>query len=161
LFIHGHKFTFKHLCWHSITKILRNGPRAHFPFKGYALCLTGQCTAGHAPVLRTALGGLAVDVAIWSPSASAGLHRLSIVRQVFRQRSRRRRLRHRLHCAPTVCLRGSCALTVDIPGAAGALSGGCTGALEPHSWRRMEPGLPRAVIQHHDAHPARTIRMVC
>jgi hypothetical protein len=30
---HGHRFTFKHLCWHSITKILRNGPRAHFPFK--------------------------------------------------------------------------------------------------------------------------------
>jgi hypothetical protein len=24
--------TLKHLCWHSITKILRNGPRAHFPF---------------------------------------------------------------------------------------------------------------------------------
>jgi hypothetical protein len=22
------------LCWHSITKILRNGPRAHFPFSG-------------------------------------------------------------------------------------------------------------------------------
>jgi hypothetical protein len=33
LSIHGHRFTFKHLCWHSITKILRNGPRAHFPFK--------------------------------------------------------------------------------------------------------------------------------
>jgi hypothetical protein len=33
LFIHGHRFTFKHLCLHSITKILRNGPRAHFPFK--------------------------------------------------------------------------------------------------------------------------------
>jgi hypothetical protein len=32
LSIHDHKFTFKHLCWHSITKILRNGPRAHFPF---------------------------------------------------------------------------------------------------------------------------------
>ena len=32
LFIHNHEFTFKHLCWHSITKILRNGPRAHFPF---------------------------------------------------------------------------------------------------------------------------------
>jgi hypothetical protein len=32
-FIHPwHKFTFKHLSWHSITKILRNGPRAHFPF---------------------------------------------------------------------------------------------------------------------------------
>jgi hypothetical protein len=30
-FIHPwHKFTFKHLSWHSITKILRNGPRAHF-----------------------------------------------------------------------------------------------------------------------------------
>jgi hypothetical protein len=33
LSIHGYRFTFKHLCWHSITKILRNGPRAHFPFK--------------------------------------------------------------------------------------------------------------------------------
>jgi hypothetical protein len=32
LSIHKHDFTFKHLCWHSITKILRNGPRAHFPF---------------------------------------------------------------------------------------------------------------------------------
>jgi hypothetical protein len=32
-FIHPwHKSTFKYLCWHSITKILRNGPRAHFPF---------------------------------------------------------------------------------------------------------------------------------
>jgi hypothetical protein len=27
-----HRFAQKHLCWHSITKILRNGPRAHFPF---------------------------------------------------------------------------------------------------------------------------------
>jgi hypothetical protein len=33
LFINGHIFTFKHLCLHSITKILRNGPRAHFPFR--------------------------------------------------------------------------------------------------------------------------------
>jgi hypothetical protein len=33
LFIHEHKFTFKHLCWHSITKILRNDPRAHFSFR--------------------------------------------------------------------------------------------------------------------------------
>jgi hypothetical protein len=32
LFNHEHIFTFKHLCLHSITKILRNGPRAHFPF---------------------------------------------------------------------------------------------------------------------------------
>src|SRR5688572_3528958 len=32
LFIHVHKFPFKPLCLHSITKILRNGPRAHFPF---------------------------------------------------------------------------------------------------------------------------------
>jgi hypothetical protein len=32
LSIHGYRFIFKHLCWHSITKILRNGPRAHFPF---------------------------------------------------------------------------------------------------------------------------------
>jgi hypothetical protein len=34
LFNHGHIFTFKHLCLHSITKILRNGPKAHFPFSG-------------------------------------------------------------------------------------------------------------------------------
>jgi hypothetical protein len=27
-----HRLTHEHLCWHSITKILRNGPRAHFPF---------------------------------------------------------------------------------------------------------------------------------
>jgi hypothetical protein len=27
-----HRSTQKHLHWHSITKILRNGPRAHFPF---------------------------------------------------------------------------------------------------------------------------------
>jgi hypothetical protein len=32
LFIHEHIFTFRPLCLHSITKILRNGPRAHFPF---------------------------------------------------------------------------------------------------------------------------------
>jgi hypothetical protein len=33
LIILGHIFTFKHLCLHSITKILRNGPKAHFPFR--------------------------------------------------------------------------------------------------------------------------------
>jgi hypothetical protein len=35
LFILGHIFTFKHLCLHSITKILRNGPKAHFPFRDH------------------------------------------------------------------------------------------------------------------------------
>jgi hypothetical protein len=39
LSIHGHRFTFKHLCLQSITKILRNGPRAHFPFRGSHLLL--------------------------------------------------------------------------------------------------------------------------
>jgi hypothetical protein len=38
LIIFGHIFTFKHLCLHSITKILRNGPKAHFPFRG-RVCL--------------------------------------------------------------------------------------------------------------------------
>jgi hypothetical protein len=33
LFIHCINSHFKHLSWHSITKILRNGPRAHFPFR--------------------------------------------------------------------------------------------------------------------------------
>jgi hypothetical protein len=41
LSIHGHRFTFKHLCWHSITKILRNGPWAHFPFSSRERALTG------------------------------------------------------------------------------------------------------------------------
>jgi hypothetical protein len=27
-----HRLTHDHLCWHSITKILRNGPKADFPF---------------------------------------------------------------------------------------------------------------------------------
>jgi hypothetical protein len=27
-----HSLTQKHLCWHSNTKILRNGPRVHSPF---------------------------------------------------------------------------------------------------------------------------------
>jgi hypothetical protein len=47
LFIHGHRFTFKHLCWHSITKILRNGPRAHFPFSIRPTNTPGH----HAPCL--------------------------------------------------------------------------------------------------------------
>jgi hypothetical protein len=33
LFTLLHRSTQKHLRWHSITKILRNGQRAHFPFK--------------------------------------------------------------------------------------------------------------------------------
>jgi hypothetical protein len=51
LFNYGHIFTFKHLCLHSITKILRNGPRAHFPFSLSILVADGvpgpRCV-GHA-----------------------------------------------------------------------------------------------------------------
>jgi hypothetical protein len=39
-----HRLTQKHLCWHSITKILRNGPRAHFPFRRPNLASVGWCT---------------------------------------------------------------------------------------------------------------------
>jgi hypothetical protein len=42
LSIHEHKFTFKHLCWHSITKILRNGPKAHFPFTHWLTAVAGR-----------------------------------------------------------------------------------------------------------------------
>jgi hypothetical protein len=42
LFINGHIFTFKHLCLHSITKILRNGPKAHFPFNTHSLTPLAQ-----------------------------------------------------------------------------------------------------------------------
>jgi hypothetical protein len=53
LFNHGHILTFKHLCLHSITKILRNGPRAHFPFK--ASVHTGR-TRNTAPAAPGRLG---------------------------------------------------------------------------------------------------------
>jgi hypothetical protein len=43
LFTHEHIFTFKHLCLHPITKILRNGPKAHFPFRVRA---THDCEHG-------------------------------------------------------------------------------------------------------------------
>jgi hypothetical protein len=33
-----HRSTQKHLCWHSITKILGNGPKAHFPFSYAGAC---------------------------------------------------------------------------------------------------------------------------
>jgi hypothetical protein len=42
LSIHGHRFTFKYLCWHAITKILRNGPRAHFPFSNAATNVSSE-----------------------------------------------------------------------------------------------------------------------
>jgi hypothetical protein len=51
LFIHGHRFTFKHLWLHSITKILRNGPRAHFPFSNadaHALVVAGEVAVATA-----------------------------------------------------------------------------------------------------------------
>jgi hypothetical protein len=35
-----HRLAQKHLCWHSITKILRNGPRAHFPFNSTRVLLS-------------------------------------------------------------------------------------------------------------------------
>jgi hypothetical protein len=65
LSIHGHRFTFKHLCWHSITKILRNGPRAHFPFsvvdslwadsrRGAASCLAMVAPSPPPPARRVA-----------------------------------------------------------------------------------------------------------
>jgi hypothetical protein len=61
LFIHEHIFTFKHLCLHSITKILRNGPRAHFPFirptSGLGLGLSpGRRRTPLCPTLGLGLG---------------------------------------------------------------------------------------------------------
>jgi 4-amino-4-deoxy-L-arabinose transferase-like glycosyltransferase len=53
LFIHGHIFTFKHLCLHSITKILRNGPKAHFPFTNPDPIRTGWVQPNEASVGQT------------------------------------------------------------------------------------------------------------
>jgi hypothetical protein len=55
---------------------------------------------------------------------------------------------------------GSSAFTAGVPGALTGLSGFPGGTMEPHPWRFLEPGLPGAVVQHHDAHPAGTIRVV-
>jgi hypothetical protein len=55
LFIHEHKFTLKHLCWQSITKILRNGPRAHFPFRLLCVDLGAEAAAARAEAQRQQL----------------------------------------------------------------------------------------------------------
>jgi hypothetical protein len=44
-----HRLTQKHLRWHSITKILRNGPRAHFPFNRSVV--TSEDTGSNSAVL--------------------------------------------------------------------------------------------------------------
>jgi hypothetical protein len=41
-----HRSTQKHLRWHSITKILRNGPKAHFPFTPAAMAVTARGAIG-------------------------------------------------------------------------------------------------------------------
>jgi hypothetical protein len=74
LFIHGHKFTFKHLCWHSITKILRNGPRAHFPFIFWLFAELESALDESAKALAEALAGAAeqreADLAAMSEAVS-------------------------------------------------------------------------------------------
>jgi hypothetical protein len=47
-----HRSTQKHLRWHLITKILRNGPRAHFPFN-----CGSERPPSAAPVVAAATGG--------------------------------------------------------------------------------------------------------
>jgi hypothetical protein len=47
-----HRSTQKHLRWHPITKILRNGPGAHFPFTGFP---TGQSIINPLPIQHTEL----------------------------------------------------------------------------------------------------------
>jgi hypothetical protein len=73
LFIHGHKFTFKHLCWHSITKILRNGPGAHFPFRGRELCVgIERDPGGVVAAALEATAGARVRVAIFAVDVAGG-----------------------------------------------------------------------------------------
>ena len=51
--------TLKHLCWHSITKILRNGPRAHFPFN---LPLFGDLCQSQHKATRTSAKSLQIKL---------------------------------------------------------------------------------------------------
>jgi hypothetical protein len=67
-----HRLTQKHLCWHSITKILRNGPRAHFPFTSTAFALLAGWRAINAWRLASphddcALANAveAIDISAW------------------------------------------------------------------------------------------------
>jgi hypothetical protein len=53
LFIHCINSHFKHLSWHSITKILRNGPRAHFPFTWFCPSTPRPAPASVTPFPRT------------------------------------------------------------------------------------------------------------
>jgi hypothetical protein len=62
LFIHEHIFTFKPLCLHSITKILRNGPRAHFPFTAAVVAAAGGALGGDHPWVVVAAAGTMVVV---------------------------------------------------------------------------------------------------
>jgi ribonuclease HI len=55
-----HISTQKHLRWHTITKILRNGPRAHFPFKFTIDCMHRSSIQSQA---------LADFIADWTPGA--------------------------------------------------------------------------------------------
>jgi hypothetical protein len=70
-----HRLTQKHLCWHSITKILRNGPRAHFPFN---LPLFGDLLSH--PVLEGKPNANHVRARI-SYSRTQQLHNLDIITQ--------------------------------------------------------------------------------
>jgi hypothetical protein len=68
-----HRSTQKHLRWHSITKILRNGPRTHFPFNiGVEDYLVGKFFFDRRYVAGSGEGQLVVvppSVATSSPSA--------------------------------------------------------------------------------------------
>jgi hypothetical protein len=56
-----HRLTRDHLCWHSITKILRNGPRAHFPFKNLDALKCGGWRYLYPQPPKWSLGKAAVD----------------------------------------------------------------------------------------------------
>ena len=76
LFIYGHIFTFKHLCLHSITKIPRNGPKAHFPFKmePTSQSLDATCAAKEEnDRVGPHASSTSVQTARWEP-AQWGLH---------------------------------------------------------------------------------------
>jgi hypothetical protein len=83
LFNYGHIFTFKHLCLHSITKILRNGPKAHFPFTS-----TPRVVASAHPFLEA---GLTVAAVLLAAEAVRAAGVPSPVRSVRTEASRMRR----------------------------------------------------------------------
>jgi hypothetical protein len=95
------------LCWHSITKILRNGPRAHFPFT-LPTCAPnrrGLSLLQHTPRSSPAVRGL-------GPTRHANRLRAEEAKPPCAVRTTAQRLQATLHFCPDQRAEGRAAMQV-------------------------------------------------